>query len=126
MIHLILTISLFSFTTYAKFQCNPTGKIRVKTDNGNIVKKSRFCFNHFEYKIISLDCIKDDSCMAIKKYKHMKGFKINSQIGSPYHSKCYILGGSPQLIEYFDGTNWHETGICNFIDNSFISVFNSL
>ena len=91
----------------------------------NIVK-SKYCFGSEVTKLISFNCIKNKNCDAIKSYSSTSKLSIYSQIGNPYHNKCYWLGGEAKLIEYFNGNDWEQTGICEFKDQSFISVFNSL
>ena len=131
MVRILLLISLFvsSFVfSGEKFRCLKNGEIK-KISNGKSIKEiSKYCVNHVSYEIISLDCLQDNNCEAMTKYKK-EGRIIPLKIGStgnPFHNKCFILNGKPELVEYFDGKKWIETGLCYFEDKSFITVFNSL
>ncbi len=123
---LISFFILTSSSLFAEFRCLKPGKITHVFNNKQIVQNKNFCIDHNDYKIISFDCIKSKGCSATDAYKNSPKLHYHSEIGSPYHHKCYLLGGNPRLISYFDGENWHDTGICEFKDSSFISLFNSL
>jgi len=124
---LLISIFLLNFqSVFASFKCLKNGKIRHVKGKEQIVKDAYYCINHNNYDIMSFSCLKSSQCKAIQSYKHTKNLMIHGEIGSPYHRKCYLLGGTPSLVEYFDGKAWHQTGICKFDDSSFISVFNTL
>jgi hypothetical protein len=122
----LLIISMFLSTTgFAKFRCYPDGKIRTIQAKKRAIINSAYCTEHPIYKIISFNCIKDNTCMALQKYRSNIEIKLyNSQVGGRDYHQCYLRGGTPELIEYSSNLSWIETGICRFEDSSFISVFN--
>lgn len=127
---LVLLINMFfSLQLFAQndFQCLLPGKVKIQMDGNQKIEDSEFCINHSIYRFISFSCIKNQQCEAIKKYTASRILPVlYGEHGSPFHRKCYMVGGSAQLIEYFDDNLWIETGICKFNDGSFISVFNNI
>ena len=82
---------------------------------------------HSIYDLISFSCLQEKSCKAISAYKNTSSFlPPHREQGSPYHRKCYLLGGLPTFIEYKDEKIWKGKAICKFDDRSFISLFNKL
>jgi hypothetical protein len=47
--------------------------------------------------------------------------KESSQIGTPGFKLCLLLKGTPQLVEYFDGT-WKENDRCIFSETEFVET----
>lgn len=123
---LINLINLLFFRIDAvaeQLQCFKEGKIRYIKNNKKIMMNKAFCLNNI-HKIISRSCIKKPSCQALKAYQRAKSVKPSyTRVGSPYYKKCSLLGGKPKQVEFYNGRAWRKTGICNFDDQSFISVF---
>ena len=128
--HRLLLISFIAFligsNSFAGFRCFKPGKMAHIANKKQVVTKINFCIDHNDYSIISFNCIKPNKCDAINAYKNSESLNYHDEIGSPHHHKCYLLGGTPRLISYFTGKSWQETGICEFKDDSFISLFNKL
>lgn len=110
-----------------RFKCMQEGKVR-HIENGKTKEYgSAYCINHFEYEILNYQCVLNKNCEAYNAYYSANQLpRTQGERGNPYHRKCYVIGGQPKLIEYFDGEDWKEGGICVFSDESFISVYNKL
>ena len=112
---------------WGEFRCKDQGKIRWVQNQRLISKVAPFCLGHIQFEIISKGCLRDSSCQAMRNYRQGP-IKIDSmpETSNPFHDHCRTLDGVPRLIEYQLGNRWKETGICEFPDRSYISVFNSL
>lgn len=117
-----------------ELSCLLPGEIRI-IYNQNIKSENKdFCINHSLFDIISFNCLqKNNDCFAIKNYKNavttdFTNKEATTQNTNPFHKRCSIVGGTPQLISYFDKNQkkWIPSALCYFNDNSFISVFNLL
>jgi hypothetical protein len=122
----LLLISLGMSAMAQDFTCFPEGKFRVVKDSKKVERKEAYCLHHYNYKILSLSCLKDKSCLALSSYQNTSQIVMTPKIGSPSHRKCSLLRGNPELIEYFDGKSWREGGICKFPDSSFVSTDNTI
>jgi hypothetical protein len=120
----LLLISLSLNLSAEEFTCLELGKFRVEKEGKKIEIKESYCLYHFNYKILSLNCLKDKNCLALSSYENTSQIQLKPKQGSPSHRKCSLLKGKPELIEYYNGKGWHQAGICRFPDASFVSTDN--
>lgn len=126
LITLIISLLFNSSHGLAKVLCQSNRPIVFTQNNKQMIKKLGFCTDYPRYKIISLDCLKNENCEALKRYEHSKLPLLISDFGNPLHHKCTILGGNPAIVSVKIDNKDHETALCFFKDGSFISVFNDL
>ncbi len=122
---LLLLINLFLLEAYAD-QCFDKVKFRTLYDQKYKIKELSICKENNGINIISKTCRDDDKCLALSSYRGSQIIKLKSPSSNPAHLKCRILGGKPELTEYLQHGQWIETGLCQFSDGSFISVFNDI
>lgn len=121
-----VTCTLLVSSSYAEFKCYQNGRIQYFSGTERIIKNSSYCIDHYRYDFVSFNCIQDNNCKAVIKYQDSKGVSYSSLPDrSPYSEKCRIIGGTSRLVSYLD-EGWKNIEICEFGDNSFISVHNRI
>lgn len=123
---MVTSLIFLSTSSIAEIHCEKKRRIRFVREGRKVIKKLDYCTGHKVYKVISSDCMKSDKCQAVSRYKYIKPQKIKIVIGSMLHHRCYQLKGNPILVEVLINKKWKETGLCQFSDNSFISIYNTL
>lgn len=121
---LFLISLIFSFKIQAN--CIKSGTLKFVKEKSEILKSADYCFNLDKIPLLDMKCAETKKCLAIEKYSTMTIPLVRSAMGNPLHSKCFLLGGEPHIVEVKKQKGWKRTSLCFFSDGSFISVFNRL
>ena len=100
------------------------GKIRYLDRKKETELSERYCFDSLLRSISSVKkCADNKECLInlpgpfALKLKDTQGEK-----GSVGFKVCENLAGTPQLIEFWDGSNWIHTSRCIFRDGSYQDI----
>jgi hypothetical protein len=125
MVYKILLITLISLKIFANncFGRNE-GKIRFINNGSQVVESAEYCTIRDGKEIIMKKCTYDRIlCMSTSIIqKSVEVSNINSDIGNPLFKVCHTLGGSPKIIEFWNGKGWKKSSICTFKDKSYIGL----
>lgn len=122
---LCLLVSQVQAAADASLTCKDDGKIRYRKFGKMVEEKTSYCYD--KDRLLSAACSRKASCDALtaiaKKDDAAIAKSANNAFGTPSFHACRMLGGEPQLMEYFDGANWVPTDRCVFkSDGSYVNA----
>ena len=104
------------------------GQIKYLDGKKEVLLKEHYCFDSVLKSISSVrKCLDKDStekeCLVNMPGPYeMKLKEIQTERGSIGFNICNKLKGTPQFIEFWDGTSWVKTSRCIFNDGSYMDI----
>ncbi|QLY26472.1 hypothetical protein [Bdellovibrio sp. KM01] len=117
--------SLLALALTLSFAQNPLtcekGLLREATDGKTTEIKATYCFNEDKTILTSKGCQKLD-CKTAFKAKFIDKTKATNTTSNPGFNICRELKGTPQIVEFKVGQDWHRLDRCTFKDGNFVST----
>ncbi|WP_413294786.1 hypothetical protein ACLSU7_06705 [Bdellovibrio sp. HCB185ZH] len=117
--------SLFAMAFTLSFAQTPLtceqGQLRETTDGKTTEIKAFYCYNEDKTILTSKSCQKLD-CKTAFKAKFIDKSKVTNTTSNPGFNICRELKGTPQIVEFKAGQDWHRLDRCTFKDGSFVST----
>ncbi|QDK47387.1 hypothetical protein DOM22_05930 [Bdellovibrio sp. ZAP7] len=95
--------------------------MRETTDGKTTEIKATYCYNEDKTILTSTSCQKLD-CKTAFKFKFIDKNKVLNTTSNPGFNICRELKGTPQIVEFKVGQDWHRLDRCTFKDGNFVST----
>ena len=119
----IIFISFFIPTIlFAKWNCKENVKMTYVDKGIKVEKKIALCFDEKSFYYVNKKCYeKRGRCFSSIRKKASNIVMKRQEFGNPYFQRCFMIGGSPQLVKLFLDGKWSDSSLC-YIDDHIISI----
>lgn len=104
------------------------GKIKYLDGKKEVIINESYCYDSVLKSISSVrkcadkNDIEKECLINMPGPFEMKLKDVQSEMGSIGFNICNKLNGTPQIIDYWDGSSWIKTSRCIFTDTSYMDI----
>jgi hypothetical protein len=99
--------------------CLKSGQLRFIDQGLQSTKVADFCFSEDRSYFLSSSCQRNQDCLALSTdLSEIKKPALAGKVGSPGFKLCRRAGGTPELLEFYDGKKWWSMDRCLFTEDS--------